>query len=144
MSCDCKACGEPIEVPEGWSVGPAVRKHYWMHHPERMQRASARPIVEDERFGIGAKLPNGATIIACVMVDDASMQGGQHGAVLTIWHKEYVVWNIDGEANTAGGHYFREIGRATAEYVSRRNDLPPVRKQVVVDGIAIVAEGRPV
>ncbi len=35
----CKTCGATIAVPEGWSVGPAVRKHYWEQHPERMERA---------------------------------------------------------------------------------------------------------
>ncbi len=38
---DCKTCGATIEVPEGWSVGPAVRRHYWEAHPERMQKTRA-------------------------------------------------------------------------------------------------------
>jgi len=37
----CKTCGAEIIVPEGWSVGPAVRKHYWEQHPQRME--DARP-----------------------------------------------------------------------------------------------------
>lgn len=32
----CRTCGKQIEVPEGWSVGPAVRRHYWDAHPDRM------------------------------------------------------------------------------------------------------------
>jgi hypothetical protein len=38
---ECKTCGATIEVPEGWSVGPAVRRHYWEAHPERMQKTRA-------------------------------------------------------------------------------------------------------
>ncbi len=37
----CKTCGRTIAVPEGWSVGPAVRKHYWEQHPERMEKTRA-------------------------------------------------------------------------------------------------------
>lgn len=37
----CKTCGVTIEVPEGWSVGPAVRRHYWEQHPERMEKTRA-------------------------------------------------------------------------------------------------------
>jgi hypothetical protein len=33
----CGACGKRIHVPEGWSNLPAVRRHYWKHHRERMQ-----------------------------------------------------------------------------------------------------------
>ncbi len=33
----CRTCGAEIQVPEGWSVGPAVRKHYWSEHPDRME-----------------------------------------------------------------------------------------------------------
>jgi hypothetical protein len=32
----CRACGKKIEVPEGWSHGPAVRRHYWSAHREVM------------------------------------------------------------------------------------------------------------
>lgn len=28
----CKACGARIRIPEGWSQGPAVRRHYWTKH----------------------------------------------------------------------------------------------------------------
>lgn len=35
----CGTCGKRIHVPTGWSVGPAVRKHYWRHHPEAMRTA---------------------------------------------------------------------------------------------------------
>ncbi len=39
----CKRCNRRIRVPEGWSFGPAVRKHYWAKHPEIMQtQARAR------------------------------------------------------------------------------------------------------
>ncbi len=34
----CKTCGKTIRVPKGWSIGPAVRRHYWAKHPERMER----------------------------------------------------------------------------------------------------------
>jgi hypothetical protein len=37
----CKTCGAQIEVPEGWSVGPAVRKHYWIEHPQKMEQKRA-------------------------------------------------------------------------------------------------------
>ncbi len=33
----CKRCNRRIRIPEGWSFGPAVRKHYWAKHPEIMQ-----------------------------------------------------------------------------------------------------------
>jgi hypothetical protein len=33
----CGTCGRPIRVPKGWTVGPAVRKHYWAKHREIMQ-----------------------------------------------------------------------------------------------------------
>ncbi|HWC14776.1 MAG TPA: hypothetical protein VG929_09285 [Actinomycetota bacterium] len=33
----CHTCGAAIRVPEGWSAGPAVRRHYWRKHPEVMQ-----------------------------------------------------------------------------------------------------------
>lgn len=43
----CHACGKLIAVPPGWSIGPAVRRHYWAKHPDVMQptrraRRSAR------------------------------------------------------------------------------------------------------
>ncbi|HEX2196890.1 MAG TPA: hypothetical protein VHJ76_08185 [Actinomycetota bacterium] len=34
----CRSCGELIEVPQGWSHGPAVRRHYWARHREVMTR----------------------------------------------------------------------------------------------------------
>ncbi|MGH2813317.1 MAG: hypothetical protein ACRDI1_11495 [Actinomycetota bacterium] len=37
----CKTCGVTIRVPRGWGRGPAVRKHYWAKHPERMQGEQA-------------------------------------------------------------------------------------------------------
>lgn len=37
----CKTCGKRIRVPDGWSVGAAARKHYWRHHPERMEAKKA-------------------------------------------------------------------------------------------------------
>jgi hypothetical protein len=33
----CGTCGKRIHVPKGWSNLPAVRRHYWKHHRERMQ-----------------------------------------------------------------------------------------------------------
>ena len=35
----CRTCGRRIHVPVGWSTGPAVRRHYWKHHPEVMRPA---------------------------------------------------------------------------------------------------------
>lgn len=32
----CKTCGKTIRTPKGWSVGSAVRRHYWSKHPEVM------------------------------------------------------------------------------------------------------------
>ena len=37
----CKTCGKTIRVPKGWTVGPAVRRHYWRTHPEVMERTKA-------------------------------------------------------------------------------------------------------
>jgi hypothetical protein len=37
----CKTCGATIDIPEGWSVGPAVRRHYWQQHTDRMIAARA-------------------------------------------------------------------------------------------------------
>lgn len=34
----CRACGEAIEVPAGWSHGPAVRRHYWARHRDVMAK----------------------------------------------------------------------------------------------------------
>lgn len=42
----CRTCGATIEVPRGWSVGPAVRRHYWEVHPDRMQRTRADQTAE--------------------------------------------------------------------------------------------------
>lgn len=42
----CKTCGVEIEVPQGWSVGPAVRKHYWSEHPRRMEQRRADQMAE--------------------------------------------------------------------------------------------------
>ena len=44
---ECRTCGATIEVPEGWSVGPAVRRHYWEVHPERMQKTRADKKAEE-------------------------------------------------------------------------------------------------
>lgn len=33
----CKTCNKAIHVPAGWSPGPAVRRHYWKHHPVVMR-----------------------------------------------------------------------------------------------------------
>ena len=32
----CKLCGGTIRVPQGWTVGPAVRRHYWSKHRDHM------------------------------------------------------------------------------------------------------------
>ena len=37
----CRTCGAEIEIPEGWSVGAAARRHYWAKHPDRMLRGQA-------------------------------------------------------------------------------------------------------
>ena len=37
----CRTCGAEIEIPEGWSVGAAARRHYWAEHPDRMLRGQA-------------------------------------------------------------------------------------------------------
>ncbi len=44
----CKTCGAAIAVPEGWSIGPAVRKHYWEAHAERMERGRADREAEEK------------------------------------------------------------------------------------------------
>jgi hypothetical protein len=33
----CKTCGKAIRVPQGWTAGPAVRRHYWAKHRDVMQ-----------------------------------------------------------------------------------------------------------
>jgi hypothetical protein len=33
----CRTCGKRIRVPQGWSAGPAVRRHYWKEHRDVMQ-----------------------------------------------------------------------------------------------------------
>lgn len=35
-SVKCRTCGARIRIPDGWTRGPAVRKHYWAKHPEVM------------------------------------------------------------------------------------------------------------
>ncbi|MEO7802995.1 MAG: hypothetical protein ABIS18_00655 [Actinomycetota bacterium] len=37
----CSTCGKTIRIPKGWSIGPAVRRHYWAKHRERMERGRA-------------------------------------------------------------------------------------------------------
>ena len=32
----CKTCGKTIRIPAGWTVGPAVRRHYWRYHRDVM------------------------------------------------------------------------------------------------------------
>ncbi len=36
----CKTCGQTIRVPQGWTQGPAIRRHYWAKHREVMQGKS--------------------------------------------------------------------------------------------------------
>lgn len=38
----CHTCGARIRIPDGWSVGPAVRRHYWAKHRARMQKDGTR------------------------------------------------------------------------------------------------------
>ena len=33
----CKLCDRAIRLPDGWTRGPAVRRHYWAKHREVMQ-----------------------------------------------------------------------------------------------------------
>lgn len=33
----CHTCNKRIRIPEGWSIGPAVRRHYWAKHRDVMQ-----------------------------------------------------------------------------------------------------------
>ena len=33
----CHTCSKPIRVPDGWSAGAAVRRHYWSKHRAVMQ-----------------------------------------------------------------------------------------------------------
>ena len=33
----CRTCGKRIRIPDGWTAGPAVRRHYWAKHREVMQ-----------------------------------------------------------------------------------------------------------
>jgi hypothetical protein len=42
----CKTCGKTIRVPQEWSTGAAVRKHYWRNHPERMEKFRADKVAE--------------------------------------------------------------------------------------------------
>lgn len=34
---ECRTCGARITIPKGWTVGPAVRRHYWAKHRDVMQ-----------------------------------------------------------------------------------------------------------
>lgn len=38
----CRTCGETIEVPAGWSHGPAVRRHYWAKHRDVMTHTAKK------------------------------------------------------------------------------------------------------
>ncbi len=33
----CHRCNRAIRVPDGWTHGPAIRRHYWAKHREVMQ-----------------------------------------------------------------------------------------------------------
>ena len=35
-SVKCRTCGSRIRIPDGWTPGPAVRKHYWAKHRDVM------------------------------------------------------------------------------------------------------------
>jgi len=36
----CHTCGARIKIPDGWTIGPAVRRHYWAKHRTVMQPGS--------------------------------------------------------------------------------------------------------
>ena len=38
----CHTCGSRIRIPDGWTVGPAVRRHYWAKHRSTMQKDAGR------------------------------------------------------------------------------------------------------
>ena len=38
----CHTCGSRIRIPDGWTVGPAVRRHYWAKHRSTMQKEGNR------------------------------------------------------------------------------------------------------
>lgn len=38
----CRICERAIYVPQGWSHGPAVRRHYWAKHRDVMRGASSK------------------------------------------------------------------------------------------------------
>lgn len=38
----CHTCGSRIRIPDGWTVGPAVRRHYWAKHRSTMQKDGNR------------------------------------------------------------------------------------------------------
>ena len=38
----CSRCGKRIHVPQGWTVGPAVRRHYWAKHRDVMTGGRSR------------------------------------------------------------------------------------------------------
>lgn len=38
----CHTCGSRIRIPDGWTVGPAVRRHYWAKHRSTMQKDGDR------------------------------------------------------------------------------------------------------
>lgn len=37
----CKLCGGVIRIPQGWTAGPAVRRHYWAKHRDHMMGSKA-------------------------------------------------------------------------------------------------------
>ena len=38
----CRTCGAAIRVPEGWGVGSASRRHYWLKHRDVMLRKGGK------------------------------------------------------------------------------------------------------
>ena len=38
----CAKCGRSIRMPKGWTVGPAVRRHYWAKHADVMRTKGRR------------------------------------------------------------------------------------------------------
>ena len=47
MTYNCKACGRRVRIPKGWTRGPAVRRHYWAKHPEKMNRKRIDAAMEE-------------------------------------------------------------------------------------------------
>ena len=61
---ECKTCGATIEVPEGWSVGPAVRRHYWEAHlTSPFNVANRCPVLAVPSGTAGNGVPTGVQVV---------------------------------------------------------------------------------